>query len=1450
MLDGSTEAQRTLITLINAKNVTDERRFVYTVQEKKCNLVFPAGLEAAVRDGDVRDVMMAKDSDTILIKMKQGKNVSMDFIEFEENCELYDGEGPNEHALREIEIEQTEKKKRKRKQANLTKKFEERDKLAEIQEQKEEKLKEERLAKKLKLETKIPPKEAEIEVNNNVVVEEMQHFRSKSSIIYTSGDWRDLTQPLIESWDWDTFEREAAAAMGIPRITIMPQPIRAEPVQLSAEIQKVSSEILELSTGFENVPSIEPFSPVTETPDSELLSFIKNISVEKLESTIDIKEKLANIEAEFNCQLPLLEEIPKVVKEIGKGKRSTINKVSGLTLNIEAAQKFIPGQIIETPIGEKFVPGQTVSTPAGPVFVPGFTVFTPDGPALVPGHTFMDKKTNEPIFVAGQMAETSQGEQFVHGQTIRLEDGTLKFVEGQTIQSSDGPKFVPGKVSRDETNKKNTFVPGQTIVTNEGPKFIPGQTIKHENGEMFVPGQNVCLNSEWQFVPGQTIVCFDGVKFVPGTTLNTSQGPKFVAGQTILSKDGNPIFVPGISVENKGDVSFIPGTTVETVDGPKFIQGQIVNTPEGEKFIPGNTVIGPNGEIQFAIARSVKDISFMEPTPTGLAIDNFSMGIINDSLCVFGHMVQTEKGIEFYPGNLCPIVDGKTVSGRLIRGDVNGAKFVPGMMIDGGFVPGQVVFTENGEKFVPGQVVETLDGPKFVPGQVVDTKTGPKFVPGQTVETEEGPRFVPGQIVETKAGPTFIPGQVISTAEEGSRFVPGQVVDTDEGPRFVPGRVIETSDRGITFVPGQIVQTAEGPKFVAPDLVEGEEGLEFSVQSFVVTPEELKLLKVQSDTTSTKGELSIDSNMLRQLSEAGMSVGRQVPADVPAVDIVLEHTANTKILKSFISDFGFKDEVANQLMTVITSIVEMSTSMNKKEEAKSVATTKVRKTSIEMKKNNRNKKTLKKLDAISEGGQEHQNNNENVKNAIAAAVLAAMVIAEQFEQDDNNNKKDKYRSVLNSINSVLGKSLNESLVSSMYDILQTEEEKELLCEQIIKHSSQNKAEILKLAINNTASGEIINEEIVVDKLSTVLRDEKSCLGPAFKNISKSNSELLKHVLQNISEGASSLATEQQATETLQKAIVTAVRQTSDMKLDLLLSTGSDTELKQLLIQSAGLAKTIGMHDVASSLLNLVSDPQSMRKMSGDQTTMDILRRLMVMKELAERTPNLSNAIRKLEADPELARTDPKLRELVRESAALMILPEEPPLLTSADVPTKLFNNENSLAMEDFLLQRKKHPGTVLIMKKGLQAVIPRESSRAVLTGQVAYTLLDETGIRHFEPLHVFSALRLNQPTAHRFSMYCCQVAKADEVETHSFSDCSSLSEDIRMTRLGGWVKSQNELLSSRRNSDQTFENEVEHTPSFIKIGSLCRNESGETAEKVTVYQCNDLFNFGSVLIIE
>ena len=1323
IIDGPSDAQKLMTELLSTKNGTviasieDESRFVYSVEERRCNLVFNSAMEAAVRDGDIRDIMLAKESDTIVFKLKKGNDVSLDFKtvipKINKSTELFEGEGPTAEVVKEIEKEEKVAKKRKRKRPegldSMKKIFEEKEREAEQIVEKEVELAELKKAKvaeaqdkskKVTLkneDTDVITEEEERSMLNNWRKFDPRHSRADTSLVMCSGDWRDLIKPLIEDWDWDSFENEAQADSRIPIITTLPEPVplQAQVLDLgTASPGIVQSQNIGTSGqvgGFEPIPSVAPFTPLIAEPNEEVQEALVNLKDSKiLAKTSDVKNVLVNGGDNVKSLIPKVNEIPELISKLETGVATEIgqeknNKIHGLLVDIESAKRFVAGQTVETPSGPIFIPGQTLHTQSGPAFVPGFTVKTPcsEMPVLIPGQKVLAVTEESggyavPVFVAGQTLVTREGEKFVAGQTIQTAEGP-RFMAGQTVITPDGPKFIPGQlvtenitVPSDETVTEGEvktptykFIPGQTIMASEGPKFVPGQTVATAHGEeIFIAGQSVqTKGGEWEFVPGQAVEKEGELKFVAGQSVMTPEGPKFIPGQIVRTAEGSQQFVPGVTVVEDGSSRFVPGKVVETPDGIKFVEGQLLKSSSGKTtFVPGKTEVREDKNINFSAAKKIEEIILEEVIKLpeeGLKPINPCPGIspTRQMSTKFGHVVQTSHGVEFFPGHSTSgLPAGKIVPGKLEKAVDGQVKFVPGTVIEiepgtEKFVPGQVVMTEQGEQFVPGQVVETSEGAKFVPGQIVETRTGQKFVPGQTMETPEGTKFVPGQIVDTKAGPTFIPGQVIST-EEGSKFVPGEVVDTEEGPHFVPGRVVETEENKVKFVPGQIVKTKDGKlRFVAPDLQDTPEGhFEFSVQGFEITPEELQILRpiqvTASFIPSSGCEMSIDSKMLQQMSQAGMSLGRQVSLDVPSFEL---------------------------------------------------------------------------------------------------------------------NARDERR--------ILQKSkLNK--VDILKDIISEQHTEEMIMEKLSAVLKQND-----------------ESEVPEKKQSKKANAREVTLQSAFKHLTQGNPDFLERVLQRVAEQVEELDTEKGATEALQKAIVSVVQENSDKRIkemlkDELINGEKDENyreefdqggLKGLLLQAVGLARALGMSEVVSGLLDVVSDPQSTQLLAHDQLTMEILRRLTVMRQLAEQNPSLCLALRKLQNDPDIAKTDPRLRELVRESAALMVVPEEDylPLESSKDIPNTLLHSNNILAMEEFLFSRNtRSTGTLLILKQGIQAIIPRENARGVLTGKIPYTVLDETGIRHFEPLHVFSAMRLPKEAANHWRIYCCPVAKEEKTS----SECSSYED--------------------------------------------------------------------------
>lgn len=761
VLDIDCEAQKELFDIFNDKSPENENNFVYRVDEKRCNLVFPARFEAAVRDGDIQDIMFAKDTDQILLRMRKGNNVSVDLHTFKESLDiLYEGEGPKAEVLVERESKiQEEKRTRKiskckKQNSNMTKLFEYKENF----EDENEVRKKSQIKKKPKISKNLPTNLAKkdleiVKTQMELIVEEKKMFQ-------------DLVKPLLESWDWDTYEKEVGQITSAKSVLTKNMKVEEiKPSKVKALIKLIEKFKLENTVGFESIPLVGCYKPPDLKALVKSLKDYQKASPEMMKKLENVVEKFMDAGYETSYLLPTEDELFEVLQNISKGNKSELNGVPGYQIDIEERKIFLPGEFIVMENGkEVFIPGQAVKGDDGKsTFVPGLTTINSKGVSFIPGQV-MTSKDNQVHFQAGQISN----DEFHCGQTVYVNDEP-KFIEGQTIITPEGIRFVAGVVNAD-----NELIPGQVLVMPNGEqKFIAGQMT-----EIFVAGQNVQVGeNEWKFMPGQTIVDDQGVEiFVPGQTVVNEEGSKFIAGQYI-----NDVFVPGVTRKVDNELKFIPGISIETKQGTQFVEGQIVmSSLHGEIFMPGTTEYTPDGEPIFKIAKGIDEITFAKPLPSGMVIDFHSLDVHEASLSVFGNMVQTENGIEFYPGkideNALPY--GKIIPGKLIKQGLE-TKFVPGVMgsSDEGFIPGQIVVTDRGEEFVPGQLIETKNGPKFVPGQVIETKNGElKFVPGQTVVDEQGnSRFVPGQIIDTTCGPTFIPGQIVYTEEDGERFVPGEL---------------------------------------------------------------------------------------------------------------------------------------------------------------------------------------------------------------------------------------------------------------------------------------------------------------------------------------------------------------------------------------------------------------------------------------------------------------------------------------------------------------------------------------------------------------------------------------------------------------------------------------------------------------------------------------------------
>lgn len=712
--DFDSETQKELFDIFSEKTPENHNNFVYRVDEKRCNLVFPAKLEVAIRDGDVCDIMFAKDTDQVLLRLKKGTNVSIDLHEYRENLDdLLEGEGPREEIIleREKELEQQRKRKiskcSKQQLRCFTKIFEDKEQAGggDDEENDDGTLSGKKSKKKQKSLKNVPKNVNKKEVQK--IKKQLEKFVEESS-----KSLGDLVKPILESLDWDSYEwvaKNVKKTRSVMSKRIKPANVSPAKIKVTKKVKDFEQKlVLDNTVGFECIPFIGCY----KKPDIKAL--VKNLAqyqtaphemMKKLENVV---ERFQKADFETSSLLPTEDELYDVLQNITKGNKSELNGVPGCQIDIEDRRVFLAGEFILNEKGEEiFCAGQVVINEQGKrIFTPGLLTFDPmssssKGVNFIAGQV-MTSKDNQVHFQAGQIVD----DEFICGQTIYVNDQP-KFVEGQTIITPEGYRFIAGMY-----DENNNLIPGKLLkLPNGEEKFICGQMT-----EVFTAGQNIQVGeNEWKFVCGQTIVDENGVEsFIAGKTIQTEEGSKFVAGQ--FNDEGN--FIPGISKMVGKELKFIPGITIETKQGMQFVEGQIVESEEhGEIFMSGKTEYKPNGTAEFVIASSIDQVNFHAPPPTGMVIDPNSLEVSEASMTVFGNMVQTEFGIEFYPEKIGEesVPQGKMIKGKLIKQGKD-TKFIPGIMTEQNgqsvFTPGQVVTTPNGEEFVAGQLVESATGKK------------------------------------------------------------------------------------------------------------------------------------------------------------------------------------------------------------------------------------------------------------------------------------------------------------------------------------------------------------------------------------------------------------------------------------------------------------------------------------------------------------------------------------------------------------------------------------------------------------------------------------------------------------------------------------------------------------------------------------------------------------------
>lgn len=177
-----------------------------------------------------------------------------------------------------------------------------------------------------------------------------------------TADWKTMMSAAAENMDWDQFEEDSK--------------------QIVEEVEEAVED--------------EPIA----------------MEVDDMEKTKNVNEKLKAGGDDVLKKLPLMLEIPELIKIMPEGDLTEMVNVSGVKVKLQSSgiERFIAGQIVKSDDGELFIPGQTVENDEGVTeYTPGFTVLLENEPTLLPG-LVMGNDPDKPMFLPGESTITETGE--------------------------------------------------------------------------------------------------------------------------------------------------------------------------------------------------------------------------------------------------------------------------------------------------------------------------------------------------------------------------------------------------------------------------------------------------------------------------------------------------------------------------------------------------------------------------------------------------------------------------------------------------------------------------------------------------------------------------------------------------------------------------------------------------------------------------------------------------------------------------------------------------------------------------------------------------------------------------------------------------------------------------------------------------------------------------------
>jgi len=1393
----------------------NEKHFVYLLPSVLCGIIVPAEVEEAIRLGEIESLSISKNCDKAIFKIKGRPTMFIPLKESDikkvEGKNLYNGKGQNKETINRQKKVQADKKK---KMFATRKIFEDLEKAADDELFNDQ----DRPKGKARIFGGIS-KEAKQYRQKLADFREMYTPEGNMAVY---GDWKKSLKVNLDSMDWEKIgnikpvEIEGA----------LPKKAKLSPAddnQLS-DRKRIKNIYDPGMLGLEVVPAVEEVNITTCDIPKDLVDFIKRSKQQKSECSSSLKT-MFKAEDSLRI-LPTLDEFQKSVKKMessiftfsnvragficddGDGAKFSEDKscippgskvISGVIVRLDEGSVFIPGEEVKMDGENKFVPGQRMSSVNGE-FIPGASIRTKENEfKFLPGYGFND----ETGFILGQFVENECGTvNFTKGQVIHTSRGPL-FIEGQTVATADGLKFVAGLTIDTEIGPQ--FICGGLVDMGEESKFVPGQMLGGTSKDplVFIPGHMGEIMEKQVFVPGQTVTTPDDKKvFIHGQMVNTADGPMYLYGDVMVNNKNQIQFLPGqlIFSEEREKDEFIPGIMGETPEGTEFIEGRFLKKGDDALFVPGKTTVFIDGVgNRFDKISDKKNVVLQKCPSNAMLVDCNTMSMIFKKYRASpGVLVKTKNGSKFYPDGKVPddVEGAEIIEGRM-EYNKDGPHFVPGkvMEINGvkTFIPGKIVVDDSGEEvFVPGKMIETKSGPKFVPGQVIETQEGEKFIPGQVMDTPNGPKFVPGQMIETKSGCVFIPGQVIQT-DNGMKFVPGQIVETESGAVFVPGQVIDSPD-GCKFVPGQVIDTPEGPRLLPPD-IKGDGDIEFCVQGFDINQEEMQLLLGSStepvnfsDILSGAGGSNVAGEALKALA---MGFKPQKSKDVIAIVGETEAEKDIdKIMEDEMLDC-YDSPSVRQIMKAVFIAVFAEICDNIDEVMKMMDDYMCGNLGDNLEKTLMSKMKLNPaIESLKNLFQEKNPNDPqefDIMNLISGIISCSIPGALKECCDNGEDVEErKLKAVLldcieESIRNILQEEgvVPKGLIEDIKELIQLAKDLEFEGNQsffskvaAVSEGRCNSKFMNTLLTNFKEKSGLPNFGFDMNELLNRLIQilaPRMHLQQGFHIMSMNTPDLVKDVLNTLKgdirdiEGYSAI-------DILHHSICKVMNRYCQDEINDVMHMFDvdptcltrDQGLAAMIEQAVGLATYMRQTDTAAALAQILADPEKLRAIKNDPIVLDVLRKLLCMRKLAEKDPEKRDKIAKLQRFGSGDRNDMLLKELWEmceimtqppvdgkagkklKKSKSMIKQSKSMIMSAKDIPMNAFLAIKTTAdkkdegwLQNFLSESVvddipwECSKALIILKEGFQAIIPREASRSILLGEASYTLIDDNGIEFF-----------------------------------------------------------------------------------------------------------------------